>query len=212
MAKGKLIILVGGSSAGKTSLAKALQGEMPELYLLMGIDMFWLSLPPKQLNLDTVESDYYRWTMEEMDGKDLFRIVPGPILDELMIGRYPAMRAYLDRGFNIIADEVLWKKLWLDECIKALESYEVTFIRVYCSDEEGARREKVRGDRHAGWNRGSAYYSDLNCIFDLEIDTTSDAPDVCAHRLAQQLSSLQPNAFRKMQSTLPSFEVLVEPD
>jgi chloramphenicol 3-O phosphotransferase len=190
MNTGKVIILVGGSSAGKTSLAKALQDQLDETYVLMGIDMFWLSLPPKQLDLDRVEPQYYSWKMEKRDDKDVFRVIPGPLLDELMNGRYYAIQAFLDRGFNVIADEVLWKPEWYAECRKALSNYDVTFVHVYCSDEEGARREAARGDRHAGWNRGSAYYSKLNCpSFDLEIDTTSNTPDECATKLKKALGA-----------------------
>lgn len=197
---GKIVILVGGSSAGKTSLGKALQAELKELYVLMGIDMFWFTLPPKQLDLDQVDPDYYSWHMEERDGKPLFVIKPGPILDRLMIARYPAIRAYLDAGFNVIADEVLWKREWLEECIKALDGYDVTFVKVFCSDEEGARREIARGDRHVGWNRGSAYYSDLDCLYDAEIDTTSHSPAECAKLLATQLQTTEGSAFKKMRS------------
>jgi chloramphenicol 3-O phosphotransferase len=197
--KGRIIILVGGSSAGKTSLGKALQGQFKELHLLMGIDMFWFTLPPKQCDLNTVDPEYFSWDMEKLGDKQMFRIKPGPVLDRLMIGRYYAIAAYLDRGFNIIADEVLWKKLWLDECLKALEGYEVYFVKVFCSDEEGSRREEARGDRHAGWNRGSAYYSDRDCKNDLEIDTTDMPPAFCAAKVAAAIDGgLKPTAFALM--------------
>jgi chloramphenicol 3-O phosphotransferase len=171
----------------------------------MGIDLFWLSLPPKQLDLDKVEPEYYRWEMESRDGKEQFRVVPGPILDELMYGRYYAIQPYLDRGFNIIADEVLWKKEWLEDCRRALEGYEVSFVHVYCDDQEGARRETARGDRHAGWNRGSAYYSKLyldRC--DAEIDTTHQSPSECAKTLIDELQTKRQSASAAPFATGPS--------
>jgi hypothetical protein len=58
-----------------------------------------------------------------------------------------------------------------------------TFVGVHVSDAEGARREILRGDRHAGWNRGSARAARAHAIYDVEIDTTSVPPN----RLAQQL-------------------------
>lgn len=58
---GKLIIINGGSSVGKTSLCHALQNLLPECYMLIGIDLFWLALPPKQLDLSQVEPQYYSY-------------------------------------------------------------------------------------------------------------------------------------------------------
>ncbi len=196
---GKLIILNGGSSAGKTSLAKAFQSISDETFLLMGIDLFWFTLPPKQTDLQKVEPEYYSWAIEESDGKPVFHILPGPILDQLMIGRYQAIAAYLQLGFNVIADDVIWKRLWLEECLKAIEPYQTFFIHVYCSDEEGSRREQLRGDRYPGWHRGSAYYSNSDAIYDLEIDTSIDCPETCAAKLKAALKDgLKPTAVIKM--------------
>ena len=59
--KGRLIIVNGGSSVGKTSLCRALQDMLWErkrqLYCLLGIDAFWFSVPPKQLDLERVEEN-----------------------------------------------------------------------------------------------------------------------------------------------------------
>src|SRR5438046_2141953 len=106
---GTLVILNGGSSAGKTSVGHALQDLMEEPYLLLGIDLVWLAIPPRQLDLDRVDPRYYTWRVTVEDGKEYFEIVPGPLLDRVMSGRYRAIRAYLDLGLNVLADEVLWK-------------------------------------------------------------------------------------------------------
>lgn len=45
---GTLIVLNGGSSAGKTTLAEAFQDIATEPWLLIGIDAFYRSLPPPQ--------------------------------------------------------------------------------------------------------------------------------------------------------------------
>jgi chloramphenicol 3-O phosphotransferase len=196
MTPGTLIILNGGSSAGKTSLAKALQGLFEETYLLLGIDAFWFSLPPRQLDLDQVDPEYYSWRVDHHDGRDFFEIIPGPILDRAMLGRYRAIRVYLDLGLNVIADDVVWKRDWLIDTLKVLQDYRVFFIGVHVSDEEGARREQVRGDRHIGWNRGSARAAHREAVYDLEVDTSAATPEACAHQIKQALDGgLEPAAF-----------------
>lgn len=203
---GKLVILNGGSSAGKTSLARALQDLFDEPYLLLGIDAFWFAIPPRQLDLDRVEPRYYTWRVHEENGKEYFEIVPGPILDQVMAGRYRAIRAYLDLGLNVIADEVLWKREWLEDAVRLLESYEVYLVGVHVSDTEGARREHDRGDRHEGWNRGSARAAHRHCpSYDLEIDTTQLSPAAAAEKIKHLLEGHQaPSAVPQLRRRLPT--------
>ena len=200
MAKGTLIILNGGSSAGKTTLAKALQDALDECYLLLGIDVFWMALPPRQLDLARVEPKYYSWDVTVEDGLEYFKVTPGPILDDLMHGRYLAMREFLDLGFNVVADDVIWKREWLLDALRIFEDYRVYFVGVFVSDEEGARRETARGDRHAGWDRGSARYAHHDATYDLSIDTTDHDPNQCAAEIKRALADgAKPKAFAEMQ-------------
>lgn len=105
MPEGKLILLNGGSSAGKTSLALAFQDLAAECWMHIGIDLFWFALPPEQLDLARVRPEYYTWdSAVEADGLEWFTVHPGPILDLAMHSRYRAIRAYLDNGMNVIAE------------------------------------------------------------------------------------------------------------
>jgi chloramphenicol 3-O phosphotransferase len=205
MTKGRLILLNGGSSAGKTSLGKALQDLMQDPWMLLGIDVFWMALPPRQLDLDRVEPACMKWHMETRGGRKHFVIEPGELLDRAMYARYRATAAYLDAGLNVIADEVLWKPEWLEVALGVFEPYSVTFVGVHVEDAEGARRERERGDRHAGWNRGSAWCAHKNArgVYDLEIDTTHDSPAECARKVKDALDAgLTPAAFGKLRMLL----------
>lgn len=86
MPEGKLILLNGGSSAGKTSLALAFQDLAAECWMHIGIDLFWFALPPEQLDLARVRPEYYTWdSAVEADGLEWFTVHPGPILDLAML-------------------------------------------------------------------------------------------------------------------------------
>ena len=204
MPTGRLIILNGGSSAGKTSLGRAMQDLLPDCHMLLGIDAFWLALPPTQLNLSHVSAEYYTWRSETgADGREYFVIEPGPILDQAMYARYRAIKAYLDFGLHVIADDVVWKRDWLVDMVRLFDGYHVTFVGVHVSDAEGARREILRGDRHAGWNRGGARAAHAHAIYDLEIDTTSLPPNVLAQQLVDQLAACpSPTAFATLRARL----------
>lgn len=76
--QGRLIVLNGGSSAGKTSLAQAFQNVAAECWMHLGIDVFWLALPPEQLDLARVRPEYYSWdSVVEDDGLPWFTVHPG---------------------------------------------------------------------------------------------------------------------------------------
>ncbi|MBL0187292.1 MAG: hypothetical protein IPP97_16290 [Candidatus Obscuribacter sp.] len=172
MKKGQIIILNGASSAGKSSLAKSMQNQLKEPYLLMGIDMFWLTMPPHELDLTTVSPEFYTWQEEIIDDRPFLKINPGPVLDRMMIARYQAIAAYLKAGFNVIADDVTWSKLWLTEALKTLKPYKTYFVGVYCDDRVLSHREIMRGDRFPGWGRGSQKWVHEHLTYDITIDSS----------------------------------------
>ena len=56
-----LILLDGTSSAGKTTLAKAVQDALPTPYLLLGIDTVVFALPRRYVNESAFWSEVYQY-------------------------------------------------------------------------------------------------------------------------------------------------------
>ncbi len=177
----KVIIVNGSSSAGKSSMCRDFQEISNDPYFLLGIDVFWFSMAHKEIDLERVSDQYYQWCQESTDtGLKYFRILPGPLLNESMLARYKAMAAYLDRGLNVIADEVYWNREWLFEALRVFKNYSCYFVGIFCDDVELSRREIERGDRYLGWARGSQIYTHKDAIYDLQIDNTHKSPMQCA--------------------------------
>jgi chloramphenicol 3-O phosphotransferase len=201
--KSKIIILNGASSVGKSSMAKAMQDQLQDTYLHIGIDVFWMTMPPKQIDLTTVDPDFYRWTEEELDNRPFLRILPGPQLDRMMIARYKAIAAYLEAGFNVIADDVTWSKLWLDECLKCVEPFSAYFIGLYCEDRVLSHREIMRGDRLSGWGRGSQKWVHEHLKYDMVLDTSVATSDDLARKLVSFIEcGAEPEAAGKMRALM----------
>ena len=85
-----------------------------------------------------VEAEFYTTETYEDNGLPYFIVHPGPLLDEVMYARYRAIKAYLDHGLNVISDDVLWKREWLEDAVRLLADYHVVFVGARISDAEGA--------------------------------------------------------------------------
>src|SRR5262249_33617950 len=131
----------------------------------------------------------------EADGLDWFTVHPGPILDRAMHARYQAIRAYLEHGMNVIADDVIWKCEWLVGALPIFEGDQGLVVGVRLSGEEGARREEERGARHPGWDRGSARAAHADAEYDFELDTTATPAPAPARELHERYQAcLQPTS------------------
>jgi chloramphenicol 3-O phosphotransferase len=122
----------------------------------------------------------HSWDVHLEDGLEYFRITPGPILDCVMRGRTIAIE-------------------WLLDVLRIFAPYRVYVVGVFVSDEEGARREQQRGDRHAGWDRGPARFAHHDALCDLRIDTTHETPWGCADGIERAVrGGLASPAFAEM--------------
>src|SRR3712207_3501356 len=101
---GHIILLNGTSSAGKTTLAKALQTLFDEPYLRAGVDHFVFMLPGRYLN-QPHWNEVYRYTWSA-DGS-IAAIEPGPVGHRLMAAMHRSATACARAGLNVIVDHVL---------------------------------------------------------------------------------------------------------
>jgi chloramphenicol 3-O phosphotransferase len=101
--KGRIIILNGVGSAGKNSIAKALQKIAATPWLHIEMDAFCAMLP--ELYQDHSEGFAYRATEE--DGKPVVIIDTGPVGARVMRGMRRAIAAMAAEGNDLIVDDVL---------------------------------------------------------------------------------------------------------
>ena len=167
MEKGKIIFLNGVSSAGKTTLAKALQSKLDEPFYMLSNDMFCDMAPEKFWDIDWRKIGY-----------------------RALIGMYHTIKAFSDIGINVVADDVfLNEDDRLQQCVKLLHDYHVLFVHVICSDlEEQRRREKERGDRNIG--QGESQLSELRPqdTYDITVDTFANSTEECAEKIIEILA------------------------
>jgi chloramphenicol 3-O phosphotransferase len=209
MKKGNLILLNGSSSCGKTSTCRALQDMFEDQYILLGLDVYSQATPPKQNNMKTIEPGYFTAEKYMKDGLPYFHITTGPLLDQVICTSYLSIAVFLDKGINIISDQLFWSPAWFKAALDAFIPFKVFFVGMFVSDEEGARRENKRGagdeqnviegGRLGGWNRTSAIVTHKNMVYDFEIDNTSLSIEETASGIKTAYENTpEPQAFKKL--------------
>ncbi len=167
MHKGKIILVNGVSSSGKTTLSKMLQARFPDQYFLLPGDILNEISPPKNsLSYDI-----------------RFKADPKPIMSAF----FGCVKEFSDNGLNVITETVFAKDIYfsLDNCLNVFPDcdYPVLFVHVTCPLEELRRREKERGDRQIGWAESLLPKLDPQDTYDITIDTFSNSLEDCADKI-----------------------------
>jgi chloramphenicol 3-O phosphotransferase len=188
----------GPSSAGKTTLCRALQSEILEPYLVVGFDDFiFMSNPRYYRGADTSrqsETDAFTALGAEMVTTSPPGAPPsvtarfGPVFRRLLESMAPAVRALVDGGNKVIFDHVLHDEAMHRSCLKAFAGLDVFRVGVTCPVEVLEARERARGDRVLGRARGLADVVHGFCRYDVMVDTGAMAPQACVAAILAALS------------------------
>jgi chloramphenicol 3-O phosphotransferase len=169
----QVIVLNGGSSAGKSGIARCLQAILPDPWLALGPDTLVQAMPAGRPGDPLIEFP--------PDGA----VLVGPGFRALEAAWITGVAAMARSGARIIVDEVFLggaasQRRWRD----ALAGLPVLWVGVRCAAPVAAARELARGDRVAGMAATQAELVHRGVRYDLEVDTaTAEALD-CARLIA----------------------------
>lgn len=173
MKKGNIILLNGVSSAGKTTLTKAIQSRLDVPYYHICCDDF-MSMSPKHI-LDKQFSKQLDVTQSMMQD---------------------VVKLYSDRGHHVIVDDVILddnvpdlpeKNEWFRLYLEKFNDYPILFVNVICPLEELERRERERGDRAIGQSKFQLERMDTDVIYDMKVDTYNEGIERGAERIIKML-------------------------
>lgn len=172
-------MLNGGSSSGKSSLARALQELLPGTWLTFGVDTFIEALPGRG---DSPRSGI------SYDASGA--VVLSEEFARLEDAWYSGVRAMSRSGAHIILDEVLLAGGAGQRRLEsAFGAQTLTWVGVHCDPEVAASREAARGDRVPGMARRQATRVHLGVSYDVEVDTSSRSPEECARTVSALLAT-----------------------
>ena len=179
MTTGSVIVLNGPSSAGKSTLAVALQRRFAadgECWFVYGMDDYFAKLP-----LDWVTAGNHVGAhaddgvvLEVVDG--VFRMRMGPIGRQVLAAWRGAVGSAARAGLNVIADDVLltdeeWQG-WQAE----LDGLDAHWVRVQIDLDVLEAREQARGNRMPGQARSQYEVAYRHATYDAEVDTGTSTP------------------------------------
>lgn len=206
MGPGNIILLNGTTSAGKTTIAQALQEVMEVPNLHTGIDQFLIERLPRRVVVYSDEpaaAAAENWLVVLQDGA-ASRVQIGPQGYRWIRGMYRAVAALCEDGLNVIVDDVIYDPEVLRAAVELLPADQVFFVGVRCPLEVAEERERERGGRLKG---GAAIFHPLvhaHGIYDLEVDTAACSPTECALQIKRGLAAKPvPSAFRQLRAREP---------
>ncbi|MEU3373965.1 chloramphenicol phosphotransferase CPT [Streptomyces sp. NPDC006660] len=174
----QVIVLNGGSSSGKSGIARCLQAVLPGAWLTFGVDSLDAAMPASL-------RDGGEGLGIGADGS----VSVGPEYRRLSDAWRLGVAAMVRAGARVVLDEVFLdgadgQKRWL----RALDGLDVLWAGVRCAPETAAAREAARGDRVPGMARAQADVVHQGVRYDVEVDSTNARPLDCAHLIAQHVT------------------------
>ncbi|CAN7573790.1 chloramphenicol phosphotransferase CPT family protein [Bosea sp. LjRoot90] len=177
---GKIILLNGASSSGKSSLARAVQARIEEPFWHISIDHL---RDAGVLPTARIRSGEFQWAA---------------MRDAFFEGFEQSLLAYLRCGNNLIVEHIMESRDWLLRLVRLLADEDVFFVGLHCDLAELERREIARGDRKVGDARRDYHQIHGYCLYDAELDSAAP-PEVNADRLiATWRSRTVPSAFQRL--------------
>jgi len=174
----RVIVLNGGSSSGKSSLARALQDALPELWLRLGVDDLIDAAPARLLG------------PAGLDLADDGGVSVGPDFTAVEAHWMAGVAAIASHGGRVIVeDNFVSGPAAQHRWATALNGIETRWIGVRCAPEIAAAREATRGDRSVGMAAKQADAVHQGIHYDLVVDASSTPAGELADRIREALSN-----------------------
>lgn len=158
--QGRIILLNGASSSGKSTLARGLQDALDSPFLHVSSDRLLAAglLPQRR----------------ETEGPFAWRDEMRP---RFFAGFHRCLPAFAAAGNDLIVEHIIECASWRQQLALLLAGFDVYLVGVHCELGELDRRERLRGDRRIGEGRAHVERDRIHDVgpYDHEVDTTDGA-------------------------------------
>lgn len=179
----RIIILNGAGSAGKSSIARALQGITREPFMTIAMDTFLDMLPPSIWD----HPDGILFETLAGDPEPVIAVRTGQMAEQALRGMRRAIAALAAESNNLIVDDVILDPATLADYRAVLEGFDVSFVGIFAPLAVLEERERQRQDRMIGLARWQYERVHAGMTYDLAIDTSEATPVACAAKIKAAL-------------------------
>lgn len=175
-----IIYLNGPSSAGKSTLARALQNTLPSPFLVIGIDQVIFMMPEKlnDWTNDTLAPGFSWQPVKNSAGNvTAYKIGIGDFGNRMVQAFKDIVFTLAQSGHSIIIDDVSFGKQQVDQWKTILRNFNVLWVGVTAPIDILEKREKERGDRKIGSARWQHEHVHVDVDYDLMINTHAKTID-----------------------------------
>ncbi len=190
---GRIILLNGSSSAGKSTLAKTLQRLLPDPYQHLALDQYRDGLPDGYRGLNSPSGSTGASGLNivpvNLDGEPVTRIEFGEHGEAVLRAMRQSVAEFAKQGLNVVVDDLLFKPQYLLDYAVRLAEHSVWCVGVKCELWRVNEREAARLGRFPG--TAQAHMEELHghgLAYDIEVDTTYDSAEQCARRIIAALA------------------------
>jgi chloramphenicol 3-O phosphotransferase len=167
-----VIVLNGGSSSGKSSIAICLQTRLAGVWLRLGIDDLIRAVSHGPSDPSAAGT---------LDFKPDGSIAVEPAFRAAQASWYEGLATIARAGTGVILDEVFLDAGDSQATLqKALRGLDVVWVAVRCDSEIAEARELQRGDRARGLAKYQAERVHAGVTYDIAVDTSDTSPEACA--------------------------------
>jgi chloramphenicol 3-O phosphotransferase len=177
---GRIVLLNGTSSSGKSSIAEELWRRWPTPAFRLAVD-----------DLNAMRGKAQTLALDEASLAQTLR--------RTRAGFHRAVAGMAAAGNDVIMDHVLSEPWRLTDCLTLFRPFQVFLVGVHCDPAELTRRELARGDRPPGTAAAQVELVHAHGEYDLTVDTTHrSAADCAAEILAALDHPPEPSAFSRL--------------
>ncbi|MGI9326461.1 MAG: chloramphenicol phosphotransferase CPT family protein [Pseudomonadales bacterium] len=194
-----IILLNGSSSSGKTTLAQALQQQLPDPYQHIALDQFRDGLAGRYRGLNspggTPGSEGLNIVPTARQQEPVTEIRFGAVGERMLAGMRRAVAAFAHSGNNVIVDDLLFEPRYLHDYQQVFADLRVYFVGVRCDLATVNERESKRVGRFPG--TATSHFESIHAhgvAYDVEVDTAVLTPAECALAVQQRMR-MPPQAF-----------------